>query len=278
MTNFVTAGDIQNGLRSLGLRGQCLCVHSSLRSFGWVEGGAHTVVDAILAEECTLLVPTFTEFQVSPPPHLQPIQNGWNYALMSAQEDTHIVYSREMTQVAEDDMGAIPAAVCRMPQRVRGNHPLCSFAAVGCQAEELIWGQAPLDVNAPLRKLVKMGGSVVLMGVGLEAMTLLHLSEQRAGRVLFRRWANGAAGQVVEVETGGCSAGFPHLESLLSPLMREAQVGDSRWQVFPALDTLAAASEAIRRNPVITHCGKTPCRCDDAVQGGPIAIMTEAGR
>ena len=276
MTNSVTAGDIQNGLRSLGLRGQCLCIHSSLHSFGWVEGGAHSVVDAILAEGCTLLVPTFTEFQVSPPPHLRPARNGWNYAHVSVEADTHIVYSHEMAEVAEEDMGAIPAAVCRMPQRVRGNHPLCSFAAVGPQAEELIKGQIPLDVNAPLRKLAEMGGFVVLMGVGLEAMTLLHLAEQRAGRVLFRWWANGPAGQVVEVETGGCSAGFPRLENFLSPLMRQAQVGDSRWQVFPALDTLAAASEAIRRNPVITHCGKMYCRCDDAVQGGP--IVTEAGR
>jgi len=276
MTNPVTAVDIQNTLRSLGLRGRCFCVHSSLRSFGWVEGGAHSVVDAVLAEGCTLLVPSFTEFQVSPPPHLRPARNGWDYAQVSLEEDMHTVYSREMTEVAEEDMGAIPAAVCQMPQRVRGNHPLCSFAAVGPQAEELIMGQAPLDVNAPLRRLAEMGGFVALMGVGLEAMTLLHLAEQSAGRTLFRRWANGPAGQVVEVETGGCSAGFDHLEGLLSPLMREVRVGNSRWQVFPALDTLAAASEAIRRDPAITHCGKTSCRCDDAVQGGP--LLAEAMR
>ena len=273
MTSPVTGADIRDALRALGLSGHCLCVHSSLRSFGWVEGGAQTVVDAILAEGCTLLVPTFTEFQVSPPPHLRPARNGWNYAQETASgEDAGIVYSCAMTEVAEEDMGAISAAVARMPRRVRGNHPLCSFAAVGPRAEELIRGQAPLDVNAPLRVLAEIGGFVALMGVGLEAMTLLHLAEQWAGRTLFRRWANGPVGQVVEVETGGCSDGFPNLEGLLSPLMREAQVGNSRWWVFSALDTLEAASEAIRRDPAITHCGESPCRCDDAVQGGPILI------
>ncbi len=274
--NPVTAADIHNALRSLGLREHCLCVHSSLRSFGWVEGGAQTVVDAVLAEGCTLLVPTFTEFQVSPPPHLRPARNGWNYSRAVTEENTSVIYSREMTEVAEEDMGAVPAAVARMPQRIRGNHPLCSFAAVGPLAEEMIQGQAPLDVNAPLRVLAKMGGFVVLMGVGLQAMTLLHLAEQRAGRVLFRRWANGSEGQIVEVETGGCSHGFHNLEGLLSPLMREARVGNSRWRVFPATGTLKAASEAIRRDPAVTHCGETPCRCDDAVQGGP--ILTEPGR
>jgi len=271
VTNPVTAADVQSALRSLGLSEHCLCVHSSLRSFGWVEGGAQTVVDSVLAEGCTLLVPTFTEFQVSPPPHLRPARNGWNYAQgTAAEEDAGVVYSCEMTEVAEEDMGATPAAVLRMPQRIRGNHPLCSFAAVGPLAEELIRGQAPLDVNAPLRVLAEAGGFVVLMGVGLEAMTLLHLAEQRAGRVLFRRWANGSGGQVIEVETGGCSDGFHKMQDLLSPLNREARVGDSRWQVFPAVDALEVASEAIRRDPAITHCGVSPCRCDDAVQGGPI--------
>lgn len=266
----VTGADLRHALHILGLSGHCLCVHSSLRSFGWVEGGAQAVVDAVLEEGCTLLVPTFTEFQVAPPPHLRPARNGWNYSRVATEENTSVLYSRDMTEVAEEDMGAIPAAVLRMPRRVRGDHPLCSFAAVGPLAEELIAVQTPLDVNAPLRALAARNGFVVLMGIGLESMTLLHLAEQRAGRILFRRWANGSEGQVAEVETGGCSHGFHALEGLLSPLMREAQVGDSRWQVFPAAGVLEVASAAIRRDPSITHCGASPCRCDDAVQGGPV--------
>ena len=35
----VTTGDIRKAIRNLGLAGRLLCVHSSLRSFGWVEGG-----------------------------------------------------------------------------------------------------------------------------------------------------------------------------------------------------------------------------------------------
>ena len=49
--------------RELGLaKGDVLLVHSSYKSFGGVEGGPQTVIDAlkfILSEEGTLIVPTF---------------------------------------------------------------------------------------------------------------------------------------------------------------------------------------------------------------------------
>jgi len=51
--------EIQAGIRELGLSGRPVCVHSSLRSFGIVTGGAETVVQAFVEEGCTLLVPTF---------------------------------------------------------------------------------------------------------------------------------------------------------------------------------------------------------------------------
>ena len=120
-----------------------------------------------------------------------------------------------------------------------------------------------------LAALVEKTGSIILMGVGLECMTLLHLAEQHAGRNLFRRWANDQNGEMIEVEMGGCSDGFGKLEPILAPLVRETQVGQSHWRLLPARETLALAA-AIRRDPLLTHCGRSPCRCDDAVLGGPL--------
>ena len=57
---MVTLDDIRGTVSHLGLAGKAVCLHSSLRSFGWVEGGASAVVDAFLFEESTLLVPTFS--------------------------------------------------------------------------------------------------------------------------------------------------------------------------------------------------------------------------
>ena len=74
-------------------------------------------------------------------------------------------------------MGTVPASVLAQPGRVRGPHPLCSFTALGAQAQDLIGGQTLTDVFAPLRALADAGGWVLLMGVSLHSMTLIHAAE-----------------------------------------------------------------------------------------------------
>jgi aminoglycoside 3-N-acetyltransferase len=102
-------------------------------------------------------------------------------------------------------------------------------------------------------------------------MTLLHLAEKEAGRVLFRRWARGADGRVIAVEVGGCSEGFGRLEPYLRPVVRTMAVGRSEWKSLPADEALSRAAAAIRTDPRVTHCGDPTCaRCNDAVGGGPV--------
>jgi len=64
----VTRQDIEEGLRKLGLGpGDAVEVHSSLTSSGRVEGGAATVVDALMqvvGEEGTLLM---SAYAMTPP-------------------------------------------------------------------------------------------------------------------------------------------------------------------------------------------------------------------
>lgn len=269
----ITQNDIQIALHQLGLAGQAVCAHSSLRSFGRVEGGAAAVVAAFLAEGCTLMVPSFSDdFALEPPPHLRVPRNGIDYdgPYPGSTAGTHRIYTPAAGEI-DPDMGAIAAAVVQHPQRVRGNHPLNSFSAVGPLAEHLTADQAPLAVYAPLRTLVEVGGFVLLMGVQVDSMTLLHLAEEVAGRVPFRRWANDATGHPQMVQAGSCSDGFWQLAPVLQPWQRQTVVGASEWQLFPAGPALQAAAAAIRANPQITHCGNPECeRCRDAMLGGPI--------
>ena len=269
---MVTPSSLRDAARHLSLSGRPLCVHASLRSFGHVEGGAAAVVDALLAEGCTVLVPTFTSgFRMPPPPGWRLPRNGWNYDAYPGRADgAGKAFTPQSTEI-DADMGAIPATVLARPDRRRGYHPGNSFAAVGPNAEALVAEQEPLDVYAPLEALDRRSGAVVLMGVGLDKMTLLHLAERRAGRRLFRRWGSGRDGRPVEIETGGCSDGFPQLAPVLEPYQRIARVGESPWRVFDARDALEVASRAIQRTPELTHCGAADCeRCNDAVAGGPI--------
>jgi aminoglycoside N3'-acetyltransferase len=269
----VTISAIGAAIQGLGLSGRPLCVHASLRSFGWIDGGAQAIVDGLLAEGCTVLVPTFSwdAFIVDPLPHQQPSRNGALYVARPGERaGTHRSFRTDTMELDRADMGALPAAVLAIPGRVRGDHPLCSFSAVGPLARSLVDRQAPLRVTGPLEALVEADGAVVLMGVGVDAMTLLHLAEERAGRNLFRRWANDGAGRPMEVAVGGCSQGFPRLTPILEPCSRDLEVGQSRWRAYDARRTLDAAAAAMRRQPTITRCDKPSCRCDDAILGGPL--------
>ena len=277
----VAKRDVYAAAHTLGLSGRPLCIHASLRSFGWVAGGAPTVIAGLLEAGCTLLVPTFSwdTFAVAPFPRQCLAQNGtspdYYETSQQALPGAARIYTPDAPDIDRADMGAISAAVLAMPGRVRGNHPLCSFAAVGPLANELVAAQQPLQVFAPLRALAEAGGSVVLMGVELTELTLIHLAEQLAGRNLFRRWANGSDGQPMAVEVGGCSDGFGKFAPILAPVMRSTLVGQSEWRVYPALETLERAAQAIRNHPMMTHCGRADCnRCHDAVLGGPILIST----
>lgn len=262
--------DLPDVLTRAGLCGRPVCLHASLSSFGWVEGGAGTVVDAFLDGGRTLLVPTFSwkAFAVTPPPlGLRPPRNGTDY------ENLPIKESLRVFSPTEDDvdkaMGAIAAEVLSRRERRRGNHPLCSFAAIGPESTRLTNSQTLTNVYAPLKVLAELGGVVVLAGVGLDRMTLLHLAEEIAGRSLFRRWARIATGDVVMVSVGGCSGGFRRFDETLEPIETRLRLGGSTWRIFAAQAALEIAAAAMAWDPGMTRCGAPGCeRCRDAVLGG----------
>jgi aminoglycoside 3-N-acetyltransferase len=265
--------DIRAPIREHGLTGKAVCLHASLRSFGSPTPDADEVIDAFLDEGCTVMVPTFSHevYGVIPPAHLRPDRNGTRYddgAVTDAGQTR--IYDPSSVELSSG-MGALPRTLVRRPDRIRGDHPISSFAALGPKARRLISGQSPSDVYAPLAALAKVGGYVVLIGAGLNRMTLIHLAEKRAGRVLFRRWANGPNGRPAMIESGGCSEGFEKFAPALAPVQTARDVGESRWRIFPAKSALNIATHAIRRDPGITHCGDAACnRCNDAVRGGPL--------
>lgn len=268
MDQLVTAID------NLKLAGRPIMLHASLRSFGQpVEGGPDAMLDALLLCECSVLVPSFTEpqFGVAPPPSMRPSRNGVDYAtLLKVTAGNEAVYAVDCGLINES-MGAIPRCLIGRAEARRGHHPLNSFAALGPLASDLIDSQDPTDVYAPIRTLMDLDGTVLLVGVGLNRMTALHLAEQLSGRRLFVRWARQANGDVAMVETGSCSEGFPRLEPFLSDLARIAVVGDSRWMAYPAREAVHAAAAAMAADQTITQCSDQSClRCRDSIVGGPL--------
>jgi aminoglycoside 3-N-acetyltransferase len=267
----VTRGDLDDAIRDLGLADRVVCMHSSLRSFGKLSGGADALVDAMLDAGNTLLVPSHSwGFATTHKPGMRPARNGWDYSMSVAPPTFKGEFSAGCDAV-DRNMGAVPRAVLARPGRRRGDHPLASFTAIGPRADELVGGQTGDDVHAPLRALAERDGAIVMVGVGLTRMTLLHWAEEVAGRTQFRRWALDRDGATVMVASGGCSEGFEHLAPVLAPVETDIMVGTSRWRAFPSAEVVARAADAIRSDPGITHCGVRSCaRCNDAALGGPI--------
>lgn len=256
---------IAEALTRLGASGRPVCVHASLRSFGLLAGGADTVIDAVLEVGATLLVPT-SSFRTCMAPRPAGAIRSYN-----AEDDGSIPGTRPATPFSRDGvfvdpaMGALPARVLRRAGHVRGDHPLSSFTALGPSAAELVAGQRPLDVYAPLRALAQRGGLVIGMGVGLDTITLIHLAERYAGLRLLRRWAWTGYG-VTECEHGGCSRGFERLAGAVAEIETVVTVGASTWRVWLATDLLDRAADALKRDPSAGTCPTPGCeRCRDLV-------------
>lgn len=262
---------IASAAARMGFRNSPLMVHSSLASFGPVRGGAQAVLNALLEGGRTVLVPSFSStFGIPPPDGETPLaRNGIEDGFLGPTTGIGRVYAPTCGEI-DRDMGAIAAALLNMDGAVRGMHPLNSFAAAGPDAGAFVGGQTGLNVYAPIRELARRGGDILLMGVGLEAMTALHAAEELAGRRLFRRWANGPDGNAIAVAVGGCSRGFGAFDEILAVVERRERVGNSVWRAFPAQEAITLATKAIQARPGRTRCDRNHCiRCADAVAGGP---------
>lgn len=271
---MILSDDLVTAIDDLRLANRPVMLHASLRSFGaTIDGGADALLDALLACGCTVMTPAFTEpqFGLPAPPGMRPARNGLDHTAPPEENPWRVdLPYRVDCGLINPRLGVLPAVLIARADAVRGRHPLNSFAAVGPQAAELIDAQSPDDVYGPIRELADRDGEILLIGVGLDRMTALHLAEQRSGRSLFRRWARDEDGEVRMVEVGSCSGGFPQLAPVLDPLARSVVVAASRWRAYPAGQVLAVATAAIAARQEITRCPDADCvLCRDAIAGGP---------
>lgn len=164
----VTKQMIVDDLRKLGLKdGDAVLVHSSLSRIGYVEGGAETVIDALIeavGDTGTVLVPTLTGSEK-----------------LSAENPP--VFDVRTTPCWT---GTIPETFRKRPNAIRSLHPTHSVAAIGAQAVELTEGgekaTMPCCYNTPYERLIHMdNGRILMLGCGLGCCTTLHCIEELAG-------------------------------------------------------------------------------------------------
>jgi aminoglycoside 3-N-acetyltransferase len=238
---MVQKKDIVKGLSGLGVSsGDVLMVHSSLSSFGRVEGGEKTVLSAllsILGEEGTLVMPAFSRY----------LQNG---------EDS---WDREKTPSL---MGRISETFRTMPGTLRSNHAAHSICARGKKAELLCRRpyKTGFGPDSPFKTLLELDAIILLMGVSYQVCTFFHLLEAEAGvpyRFLEERKAriiragkeeSGSAWEYTRKD--GAENDFSVLGNLLEErgMVRTASIGGGVQKLFRAASARSAGMERLRED------------------------------
>lgn len=180
-TNFQSKDTIKQQLTDLGIRpGDSLMVHSSMKSIGWVAGGAQTIVEALMetvTDDGTIVMPAQSA-ENSDPMYwmLPPVPEEWHQPI----RDTWPAYDPHLTPLR--GMGKIAECFHRHPGTIRSPHPAHSFMAWGKYAEEWMMDH-PLEESfsdkSPLGKMMEHDVKILLLGVGYDSCTALHLSEYR---------------------------------------------------------------------------------------------------
>ena len=188
---IVLKKDILAGFKQLGLKaGDNVIVHTSLKSFGFVCGGAQIVIEALLetvGKNGTVMMPTQSWKNLDPLAgvHWEEPEEWWDLI-----RENWPAYDKNITPT--NTMGAVAEMFRKWPGAVRSDHPARSFAALGKNAEYLVNNHDLSDIfgeTSPLAKLYALDGKVLLLGAGDDKNTSIHLADVRA-EYPGKRYAN----------------------------------------------------------------------------------------
>ncbi len=178
-----TRDSLASDLRALGIcEGDTVIVHSSLSSLGWVNGGAVALIYALMdavTSRGTLVMPAHSG-DLSDPQNWgnPPVPEEWKQLI----RDTMPAYDPAITPTR--GIGKVPELFRRFPKVLRSGHPALSFSAWGKHAAFITEDHRLPDAlgeQSPLARLYELSAKVLLIGVGHDKNTSLHLSEYRSG-------------------------------------------------------------------------------------------------
>jgi aminoglycoside 3-N-acetyltransferase len=137
-------------------------------------------------------------------------------------------------------MGALSEYVRQLPAALRTSHPMQSLAVIGLHAGDLAGRDTPsaFDPGSAFERLLELDFGLLLLGADIQAVSIVHYSEQRAG-VPYRYWKS-FQGQVLRPDGSWQSSTYnmfvrdleidPQLD--LRPV-QAALNAQGHWQTIP---------------------------------------------
>lgn len=245
--------ELTRQLRALGVRqGGVLLVHTSYRAVRPVAGGPVGLIEALRAAvgpEGTIVMPS------------------WG-------DDDSVPFDPASTRAAAD-LGVTAELFRRLPGVRRSVHPF-AFAALGPHAAQVTadpFPRPPHGPASPVGRVHDLDGQILLLGVGHDADTTVHLAEALA-RVPYevaKRCTVLQGGRAVELEyseNDHCCARFALVDDWLRSrgLQREGPVGNASARLASSRDVVATALQRLARDPLLfLHPSEVGCaECDEA--------------
>ena len=253
---MVTFQELVSGLKALGLAdGDVVLVHCSFKSFGGVEGGPQTVVDAImnvLGEDGTLIVPTFNfkDFDL-------------DFTVLNQGGKPFDVKNTPSA------MGIITELVRLHPKSRRILHPIHSFAVLGKLSDELggLRYKSSFGRDSLFGKLMDLDGKILIFGVPFnKCLTFFHHVEEMEGcdyRHLreFVFLVKDEHGKVYE-DTFSMLTRDPGIINEVAPMgevleregiVRITKIGDATAKFMRARDVYRITAREMKKNPFLLH-------------------------
>jgi len=240
-------------LRTLGVeRGGVLLVHTSFRAVRPIAGGPLGLIEALreaVGPDGTLVMPSWTG------------------------DDNAPFYPA--TTPASPDLGIVADIFWRLPGVLRSNHPF-ACAASGPQAEQITADPLPLPPHrpeSPVGRVHDLDGQVLLLGIGHEENTTLHLAELLAGAPyrVPKHCTIAEDGRPVRIDYGEndhCCARFALADEWLRQrgLQSEGLVGHAHARLARSHDIVRVAIDRLRADPLLfLHREGAGCaECDAA--------------
>lgn len=179
---IVLKKDVMDALEKAGVsKGQTIMVHTSLSRLGYVCGGAQIIIEALLESvggNGTIMMPTQSWKNLDPTAgvHWEEPEEWWQII-----RDNWPAYDKDITPT--NTMGAVAEMFRKWPGTLRSDHPARSVAAKGKYAQYLTANHDLSNIfgeGSPIGKLYELDGYVLLIGVGYDKNTSLHLADVRA--------------------------------------------------------------------------------------------------
>lgn len=245
---MTAAATVRRQLRELGLRpGDVVVVHTAFSKVRPVEGGPLGLIHALqdtVGTAGTLVMPTMSAgdapFRAATTPTL--------------------------------DMGVVAETFRQAPGVVRSTHPGASFAACGPMAAAVCAPQPLVPLHgpdSPIGRVYRLGGKVLLLGVGHDASTTCHLAEVIHGVPYWQAHPcvveqEGGAASVLLPESDHCCEGFARIRSHLEA--RTGPVGGGVGTCATAAAVVTAALALLRADSLAFLCdaGAGCVDCDRA--------------